>query len=190
MAPSRSGVAFCCLIANCHRSNSYQSVRENVAAVTLQTDSEGYAEGYAGDSDSRSGIPVSTVFLSIIQILTLVFIAGQAFATGRSAKAASENVAAVREQVKLLDSQIGAAKKETILLNRAYLTVNEWVQDSSGKRMVLKFRIYNPSKTAARIEEIEFVVDGVSSRTSCGRMLTPREGYWVPILLVESSAGG
>jgi hypothetical protein len=161
--------------------------RENIAALCLQADSVGYAEGYGDNSESRSRIPVSTVFLSIIQILTLGFIGWQAFATGRSAKAGSENVAAVREQVKLLDRQIAAAKKETILLNRAYLTVNEWVQDSSGTRTVLKFRIYNPSKTAARIEEIEFVVDGVTSRISCGRMLTPREGYWVPILLMELS---
>jgi hypothetical protein len=63
-----------------------------------------------------------------------------------------------------LKKQAQQAAKETILLNRAYLQIDSWMPStaffteangSQGADCTVEFRIFNYSKTAARIEEIE-----------------------------------
>ena len=75
--------------------------------------------------------------------------------------------------------QANSAAKEVVLLNRAYLTVDNWMEH--GAEEGIQFRIYNPSKTAARIEEIEYTIERRITTQRHGFMLTPKESQWIGI---------
>jgi hypothetical protein len=92
--------------------------------------------------------------------------------------AAIRTLNAIAEQAKIMKQQYESSSRETVLLNRAYLTVGPWME---GPCSGIRFRIYNPSKTAARVEQIEFTIGAVSETKSCGFMLTPGESEWVEI---------
>lgn len=93
--------------------------------------------------------------------------------------------AAIRT-LRAIESQSVNSRKEVVLLNRAYLTVGNWTFGCLDEnKIAASFRIYNPSHTAARIETIEFKCGETTSKSTCGRLLTPREGYFVPLVVEE-----
>jgi hypothetical protein len=99
-------------------------------------------------------------------------------------------VGAIYYQARIMKRQAQDAAIDTRRLNRAYLTVDVWMPEPGplGGTGVM-FRIYNPSRTAARIEAIAYETDCFKSEFSIGapggRMLTPREGHWHSIMPAE-----
>ena len=96
-----------------------------------------------------------------------------------------------------LKKQTQQAAKETILLNRAYLQIDSWMPStaffteangSQGADCTIKFRIFNYSKTAARIEEIELNYKGSTEKRPIGRILVANTGSW-ETLKVRTKAG-
>jgi hypothetical protein len=86
-----------------------------------------------------------------------------------------------------LRKQTGQAAKETLLLNRAYLQVDGWMAqakfftDTDGGQGIdcdIKFRVCNPSRTAARVEEISLKFNNTEDVSKIGRILVPGEGTW------------
>jgi len=91
-----------------------------------------------------------------------------------------------------LKQQTGQAAKDTILLNRAYLVIDTWMPSvgyfserdgSQGANCTVKFRIRNPSRTAARIEQIELKYKGAAETRAVGRMLVADETTWQGIFV-------
>jgi hypothetical protein len=86
-----------------------------------------------------------------------------------------------------LRRQTEQAAKDTVLLNRAYLQVDNWMislaffTDTDGSQSAnceVKFRIFNYSKTAARIDEIELKCKGTTETRAVGRILVANEASW------------
>jgi len=86
-----------------------------------------------------------------------------------------------------LRKQTQQAAEETVLLHRAYLHVDSWIPSvafftdvggTQGADCDIKFRIFNASKTAARVEEIKLKYKGTEGTQQVGRMLVVGEGTW------------
>jgi hypothetical protein len=86
-----------------------------------------------------------------------------------------------------LRKQTQRAAEETVLLHRAYLHVDSWMPSvaffkdldgSQGADCDIKFRIFNASKTAARVEEIKLKYKGTEGTQQIGRMLVVGECTW------------
>jgi hypothetical protein len=89
-----------------------------------------------------------------------------------------------------IQEQAESTSKDVIRLNRAYLAIGPWMADIPLPRIInAKFRIYNPSRTAARIEKVECDFLG-KCEWNCGRMLTPRESCWFDIPARSLEDGG
>jgi hypothetical protein len=85
--------------------------------------------------------------------------------------------------IRAIKKQTKDAAKEVVRLNRAYLTVDEWMTggEEGNTEHVLwpRFRIRNPSMTAARVEKIEVTLGGQEPIIlNPGMMLTPKESHW------------
>lgn len=81
--------------------------------------------------------------------------------------------------LRVINRQAKATAKEVVLLNRAYLTIDNWMEQENEQG--IKFRIYNPSKTAARVEEINYTIQDKIFTEQYGLMLTPGESQWIGI---------
>lgn len=85
-----------------------------------------------------------------------------------------------------MERQARDAPKEVILLNRAYLAVETWMIPGpilgQNERIEIQFSVRNPSNTAARIEKIEYTLQGKKSTELIGHMLTPGEKRWFRLL--------
>jgi hypothetical protein len=86
-----------------------------------------------------------------------------------------------------LKQQTEQAAKDTVSLNRAYLVIDSWIPSvgyfsetdgSQGANCTVRFRIHNPSRTAARVEEIELKFKGTTETRAIGRMLVAGETTW------------
>jgi hypothetical protein len=118
-----------------------------------------------------------------VGVFTLLAIYYQSRKTAEAAIAAADSVTEIKRQADIMERQAQDADIDIRRLNRAYLTVDTWMpSDAPPGAIGAKFRIYNPSRTAARIESIQIESEEVSITLSYGspggRMLTPREGYW------------
>jgi hypothetical protein len=100
-----------------------------------------------------------------------------------------------------LKEQTKQAAEDAVLLNRAYLTVDFFMPKVEFEgyvisgvheppcRVSVKFRVYNPSRTAARIETIEWQSRQQTGAVTVGRMLTPGEAHWFEIPQLDSTVG-
>lgn len=121
----------------------------------------------------------------IAALWTLRVIKRQTKATETASEAARDNATAAKRSAEFAENSL-------VLLNRAYLRVDNWKAFNVPPYSVgAEFRIFNPSLTAARIETIEIKFRETTTTVKCGRMLTPNEGYLVsvpPEELAESDA--
>ncbi len=125
-------------------------------------------------------------WLFIIALPTLFFIWYEAAATARAAKATERSADASRDSVAIARLQTETSALDMRRLNRAYLTVGNWTVTplpiESGKgRIAIEFAIYNPSRTAARLEGIEYQVGTEHFSDFPHFMLTPGERYYIRI---------
>ena len=94
----------------------------------------------------------------------------------RAARASKQSADAAKRNAEF-------AEKSLVQLNRAYLTV-DWWSDQSREQDTLfwvSFRIFNPSHTAARVETIEAKFGNSTTVQDCRNILTPQEGFMVRI---------
>jgi hypothetical protein len=144
--------------------------------------------------------------LIVITGITALFIMWQAYETRRAATATAKSVAEIEKQTVLLEKQATAARDSADImrleaqsaaidirrLNRAYLTVDGWTAknipaSTEGPwRVVIRFSIYNPSRTAARIERLDYKVRGDTYSLPYGIMvmLTPQERHEVQVPMI------
>lgn len=83
------------------------------------------------------------------------------------------------KMLRAIKKQATIAQQGLVLLNRAYLTTDSWEFEHDGQgKMTIHFAVYNPSRTAARIERVDFRIRTTSTAQTCGAMLTPEERCW------------
>lgn len=117
-------------------------------------------------STNHFALPVSSAW--VIAILTAIYVV----LTGVYVVVSIKTLRAIKEQATI-------ARKGLILLNRAYLTTDAWRYEDDGHGNIqIHFAVYNPSRTAARIERMDFKIRGTSTVQTCGTMLTPEESCW------------
>ena len=101
-------------------------------------------------------------------ILTAVYV----LLTGVYVFVSTKMLRAIRKQATI-------AQQGLILLNRAYLTVDPWkCEDDGHGKITIQFAVYNPSRTAARVERVDFKIRSTITSQTCGTMLTPDERCW------------
>ncbi|MGB6482628.1 MAG: hypothetical protein WBE86_03990 [Candidatus Acidiferrales bacterium] len=96
---------------------------------------------------------------------------------------------AARDSADIMRLQAQSAALDVRRLNRAYLTVDSWTAknipaSAEGPwRVVIRFSIYNPSRTAARIDRLDYKVGSETYSLPHGVMimLTPQERHEVRI---------
>jgi len=109
----------------------------------------------------------------------------------KQTKAAEEAAKAAQDSVDIMKLQAQSAALDARRLNRAYLTVDSWIAKNlpaypqNPWRVAIQFSIYNPSRTAARIERLDYKVGTQSESLSHGIMLTPQERYEVHVPSME-----
>jgi hypothetical protein len=113
----------------------------------------------------------------------------------RQTKATEDAAKAAQDSTDIMRLQAQSAALDIRRLNRAYLTVDSWTAKNipayAGNpwRVAISFSIYNPSRTAARIERLDYKVGTQAESLSHGIMLTPQERYEVHVPSLEVSKG-
>jgi len=98
----------------------------------------------------------------------------------RQADIAKEAADAARVGADAATRGASLAEKSLKVLNRPYLAVDSWQVFGAALpgKVEIRYRIYNPSHTAARIETIEIKLGlGSAIPTDYRLMLTPNEGH-------------
>ena len=96
----------------------------------------------------------------------------------------------VRETRKAADAatkSADVAERSLLHLNRAYLTTEAWKiePDYHARTVKISFDINNPSRTAARLERIEFTIGSNITTREIRTMVAPNERY----ALTETTSG-
>jgi hypothetical protein len=113
--------------------------------------------------------PISSAW--VIAILTAIYV----LLTGVYVVVAIKTLRAIEEQATI-------ARNGLILLNRAYLTTDGWNLEHDGHgNLTIQFAVYNPSRTAARIERMDYKIGHTTTTQTSGTMLTPEERWWFTV---------